>query len=307
MFGPIPVDAAGYPEKAITLIVPMAPGGSTDLGARLLAEAMEKRLKVPVTVVNKPGGAQTLGGYAVASAKPDGYTLGFLALAGSIPEAFNYFYSAPYSSADLTPICRVQSVVLTLTVKGDAPWNSVKEFVEYAKKNPRMKYATHGKSTQGFVIMSTIAKEEKTKFVDVSCDSDGTIMPQVLGGHVAFGTPALSSTKSLRDAKRIKVLAVLMDKRAEVEPGIPAISEFGYKPSYVGMNGMFGPKGLSDEVVTKINETVNSILQDKQFQDKARKIDLELTREETPSFKKSLVRTKESLLTFFKAEGMVKK
>jgi tripartite-type tricarboxylate transporter receptor subunit TctC len=72
-FLPNMLGAAGYPDKPITLVVPMAPGGTTDLGARVLAEAMEKHLKVPVVVVNKPGGAMTIGGYAVASAKPDGY------------------------------------------------------------------------------------------------------------------------------------------------------------------------------------------------------------------------------------------
>ena len=78
--GAAPVYGADvYPSKAITLIVPMAPGGTTDLGARVLAEALEKELKVSVVVVNKPGGAMTVGGYATASAKPDGYTLGFLA------------------------------------------------------------------------------------------------------------------------------------------------------------------------------------------------------------------------------------
>jgi tripartite-type tricarboxylate transporter receptor subunit TctC len=298
---------SGYPNKPITLVVPMAPGGTTDLGARVLAEAMEKQLKQPVVVVNKPGGAMTIGGYAVASAKPDGYTLGFLAGSGSIPEAFTYFYSAPYKSSDLKPICRFQTVVLTVTVKGDAPWNTLKEFIEYARKNPRLKYATHGKSTQGYVIMTTLARDEKLSFVDVTYESDGTIVPAILGGHVTFGTPALSSIKALREAKKVKVLATTMDKRPDIALDIPTVGEAGYKLPYVGYNGLFAPKGTPDEVVKKIDEVVHKILQDKDFQAKARSMDLPLAYEGSASFEKSIQKVKVNLMNFFKEEGMVKK
>lgn len=309
MMGFLPniLGAAGYPDKPITLVVPMAPGGTTDLGARVLAEAMEKHLKVPVVVVNKPGGAMTIGGYAVASAKPDGYTLGFLAGSGAIPEAFTYFYSAPYSSADLKPICRFQTVVLTITVKGDAPWNTLKEFIEYARKNPRMKYATHGKSTTGFVTMTTLAKDEKLSFVDVTFESDATIIPAILGGHVSFGTPALSSIKSLREAKKLKVLAVTMDKRADIAPDIPTVAEAGYRVTYVPYNGLFAPKGTPDEVVKKISEVVRKICEDKEFRNKAKNMDLQLNYEDPASFEQAIMRVKGNLINFFKEEGMVKK
>jgi tripartite-type tricarboxylate transporter receptor subunit TctC len=297
---------AEYPEKPITLIVPMSPGGTTDLGARLLAEAMEKELKLPVVVVNKPGGAMTVGGYATATAKPDGYTLGFLAGAGSIPEAFTYFYSAPYSSHDLRPICRFQTVLLTITVKGDAPWNNLKELIEYARKNPRMKYGTHGKSTQGFVIMTTIAKDEKVSFVDIAYGSDGEIIPALLGGHIPIGTPAFSSIKSLREAKKVKVLATLTEKRADFATDVPTVAELGYKLPYVGYNGLFGPKKTPDEVVKKIDDVVHKILEDKEFQNKARNLDLVLSYVDPASFERSIMRTKENLLSFFKEEGLVK-
>ena len=97
---------------------------------------MEKELKVSVVVVNKPGGAMTVGGYATASAKPDGYTIGHLLNPTMVPEVYTYFQSAPYTSADLKPICIAQSFFIGIMVRGDAPWNSLKELVEYARKNP---------------------------------------------------------------------------------------------------------------------------------------------------------------------------
>src|SRR3972149_5807525 len=96
--------SATYPDRAITVVVPYPAGGVTDLSARALAERMEKHLKQPVVVVNKVGGRATVGGFAVVTAKPDGYTLGFFPIASSLPEVFSYFYDAPYSGKDLKPI-----------------------------------------------------------------------------------------------------------------------------------------------------------------------------------------------------------
>jgi tripartite-type tricarboxylate transporter receptor subunit TctC len=307
--GPVPALGAdpAYPTKPITLIVPMAPGGTTDLAARVLAQALEKELKQTVAVVNRPGGAMTVGGYAVSSAKPDGYTLGFLAGSGSIPEAFSYFYSAPYSSMDLKPVSRVQTVLLTITVKADAPWNSLKELIEYARKNPRMKYGSHGKSSQGYVTVATIARAEKVNLVDVAFESDGTIIPAILGGHIPFGTPAFSAIKSLREAKKLKVLATLTEKRADFAPDIPTVGELGYKLPYMGYNGVFGPKALPDYVVKKLDETIRKILHDPGFQSKAKGLDLQLGYEDSSTFQKSMARTKDNLTAFFKEEGLVKK
>src|SRR5512136_2142117 len=128
--------ASAYPDRAITVVVPYSAGGVTDLAARAIAEGMEKSLKQPVVVVNKPGGRATVGGYAVVTAKPDGYTLGFLPIASCLPEVFSYFFEAPYSSGDLKPISGVASAGMTFAVKAEAPWNSFKDVVEFARKNP---------------------------------------------------------------------------------------------------------------------------------------------------------------------------
>src|SRR4030067_3772133 len=128
-----------YPDRTVTMVVPYPAGGVTDLSARALAERMEKHLKQPVVVVNKVGGRATVGGFAVVTAKPDGYTLGFFPIASSLPEVFSYFYDAPYSSKDLRPISRVAGTAMSFAVKVDAPWNSFKDIVEFARKNPRMK------------------------------------------------------------------------------------------------------------------------------------------------------------------------
>ncbi len=296
-----------YPTKAINIVIPVGPGGLIDLSARVLAEAMEKELKQPVVVINKPGGATTVGGYAVASAKPDGYTLGLLINPTSVPEAYSYFFAAPYTSADLRPICQVNTFFVTVTVKADAPWNSLKDLIEYARKNPGMKFAHAGKSTIQYVLMTSIAKAENLKLVDVPYDGDGAQIPAVLGGHVPIGTPAYNAAKPMIDAKKLKVLAISSEKRVSIAPDIPVIGELGYKvPYYTTFISLFAPKKAPDHVVTKINEVVRKLSQDKEFINKNESMGLVLAYEDIAAFEKYLVQFKANIQAFFKEEGLVK-
>lgn len=298
--------ATGYPEKAITLVVPMAAGGYTDLQARLLAEAMERELKQPVVVANKPGGAMTVGGFAVVSAKPDGYTLGLFPVGTSLPEAFTYFHTAPYTSADLRPVCRVATPVLVVAVRSDAPWNSFKELVEFARKNPRIKFAHTGKGGTGYSVMATIIRAEKLDLVDVPMDGDAVAVPALLGGHIPIATVAYPALKSLVAAKKVKVLALCIDRRAAFAPDVPPVVELGYRLPYIPFLALQAPKRTPDEVIKKLEETVRKVLEDKEFLKKNEELDSVLAYESAASFEKTLVQYKANLQTFFKEEGLVK-
>ncbi len=307
-FGRTALNAASgaYPSKAINIVVPLPPGGVTDLSARLLAETMEKLLKQPIVIVNKPGGASTIGGYAVASAKPDGYTLGFFPFSATAPEVFSYFYVAPYTSNDFRPISKFQSPILTVAVRGDAPWNSLKEFIEYARKNPGTKYGHLGKGTQQYVVPSMIARQEHLRMVDVPYDGDATMIPALLGGHIPIATPIFPIIKSLVDAKKLKILAVVNDKRLAAAPDIPSLYELGYRTPLYAYGGLFAPKGTPDEIVKKLDETVRQASADKDLQARAKNMDLLLTYEDTATFEKSIRQYKEMLHAFFVEEGLIK-
>jgi tripartite-type tricarboxylate transporter receptor subunit TctC len=298
--------AAEYPDRAITLVIPYPPGGVTDLGARALAEAMERHLGNPVVAVNKAGGATTIGGAAVAGAKPDGYTLGFFPSSASIPETYTYFYQAPYSSKDLRPVAKVGIPVLTIAVKGDSPMNSVKDLAEYARKNPGAKIGIHGKSTLGFLAMRAIAKAENVNMIDVPFDGDTKIVPAILGGHVPAGTPAFPAVKALLDAKQLKVFALLLEKRADFAPGVPTIVELGYNFPGGSYLGIFAPKATPDDIVKKLNDVVAKIAQDADFRAKIHNMGTQVLFENTQAFEKSINQYKESLQVFFKEEGLVK-
>ncbi len=295
-----------YPSRAINVVVPLPPGGVTDLSARLLAETMEKLLKQPMVIVNKPGGASTIGGYAVASAKPDGYTLGFFPFSATAPEVFSYFFVAPYTSNEFRPISRFQSPILTVAVRYDAPWNSLQEFIEYARKNPGTKFGHIGKGTQQYVVPSMIARQEKLRMVDVPYDGDATMIPALLGGHIPIATPIHAIIKSLVDAKKLKMLAVVLDKRLASAPDVPCLYELGYRTPLYAYGGLFAPKGTPDEIIRKLDETVRQASEDKDLQAKARNMDLLLTYENTATFEKSIRQYKEALHAFFVEEGLIK-
>ena len=298
--------ASDYPNKTISIILGVPPGGVTDMGARLLAQFMEKLLKQPVVVVNKPGGAATIGGYSVVSAKPDGYTLGYFPGSGAVPEVYTYFYSAPYSSSDLRPVSRIHAPVVTIAVKADAPWNSLKELVVYARNNPGMKFGHIGKSTTQYVVMTSVIKAEKLNLVDVPFDGDGSMVPSLLGGHIPVATPILNVIKSLVEGKKLRVLAVALQKRAPSAHDIPTLSELGYKLPFVSFLGLFAPKKTPDEIVKKLDDTVRKILEDKDFQEKNKALDLSVDYDDSASFEKYLVHYKTTAQAFFKEQGLVK-
>ncbi len=295
-----------YPTRTVTLIIPFPPGGATDLGGRAFAESLERHLKQSVAVVNKVGGATTVGGYAVASAKPDGYTLGFFPPGAVITEAYTFFQEAPYSSKDLKPISAVAAPLISVVVKEDAPWNSFKELVEYAKKNPGLKVATAGKHTAQHMFLTTVNKIEKSGFVGVPFAGDAPNLTALLGGHVSVGTMEYSLVRSLVDAKKVKVLAVVTNKRADFAPNIPTVVELGYPLTYVPILAFVGPKGLPNELVEKLEKVAATISREEDFQTRMKNIPMQVMYDNSADYEKLINKYKQNILAFFKEEGLVK-
>ena len=298
--------AADYPERSITLVVPFPPGGVTDLGARAFADVMEKELKKPVVVVNKAGGATTVGGNAVATARPDGYTYGYFPPMASIPEVYSYFYQAPYSSKDLKPVCRIATAVGAIVVKGDAPMNSFKDLVEYIRKNPGTKWGINTKTSPSYIIMKAIAKAEKLQIIDVAFDGDTKIVPAILGEHIPVGSPTYPSVRSLVGAKQLKVVALLVEKYAEFMPKVPTIVELGYRVPPGMSNSVFAPKETPDDIVKKFAEAAAKVAQEAGFRSRLMELGILPSFEDTKSFEIIVEKEKKELQTFFKEEGLVK-
>lgn len=305
LVGVLPVYAE-YPDRPVTVVVPFPPGGVTDLGARAFAAAMEKHLNKPFVVVNKAGGATTIGGNTVATAKPDGYTIGYFPPMASIPEVYSYFFQAPYSSKDLKPVCRVGTAVGAICVKGDAPFQSFKDLVEYIRKNPGTKWGINTKTSPSYIIMRAIAKKENIQITDVAFDGDTKIVPAILGGHIPVGSPTYPSVRSLVEAKQIKLVALLVEKYADFMPKVPTIVELGYKVPPGMSNSVFAPKGTPDDIVKILNQTAAKVSQEPEFRSKLMDLGILPSYEETRAFEATIEREIKELEGFFKEEGLVK-
>lgn len=296
-----------YPNNPVTFIVPAAPGGPTDLVARAVTEAMQKHLKQPTVVVNKPGAATIIGANVVVTAKPDGYTLGFLNQGGSLPEVFSWFYKAPYTSKDLRPISKIVVTLVGIAVRGDAPWNSLKDLVEFAKKQGGMKVATTGKNTTGYMFVRLLEKAERAGIVPMPMNSDTDIIAAVLGGHVPAASPVTTMTvRGLMDAKKIKILAFLLKERTDFARDIPTVFELGYELPPIGFIGLFGPSKTPDEVAERIDGVVRKIVEEPDFKAKIKGMGLRIDYEGLSEFDKFNAQRKELYHSFFKQEGMVK-
>ncbi len=304
--------AAGsdYPDRPVSLIVPYAPGGMIDTSARAFAEFLQKRLKQPVVIVNKTGGGQAVSGKYVVTAKPDGYTLGFFTFSAANPEAYAALREPSYSSDDLQPISQIMVSTISITVKSDAPYNGFKDLIKYAKENPGMKMGTQGVDSSGWLLMnSIISKAEGTKFTNVPFRGGSEIAAALLGGHVPIGSPDYVAVKPLREANKLKLLALLAKKRPDFARDVPTIAELGYPfPAAIQSPvGLFGPKNLPEEIARKLDGYAQMITEDPAFQKVCSQMNMQISYENSTSFSRIRRDHKETLLSIFKEQGMMKK
>jgi tripartite-type tricarboxylate transporter receptor subunit TctC len=295
-----------YPSRPISLIIPGAAGSVTDLMARIFADYASPLLGQPVVSVNRPGGGQLIGGNAVATSKPDGYTIGMQLLPSAIPEVYRYFQEPPYTSADLKPISRLVDFVGILIVKSEAPWNNLKEVVEYVRKSPGMKFGITARGGSPHLVMLTIEKVAKIKFIDLPNASDSDVILQILGGHIPIGIVAYASGKAQVQAGNLKVLAIYGEKRFGLLPQVPTTGELGYVPGHYPCGGLFAPKGTPDAIVQKVSEVAKKVSETDSFRQKAVNLGFQPYFEDSNQFQDSLNLYKVDIGNFLKELGYVK-
>jgi tripartite-type tricarboxylate transporter receptor subunit TctC len=260
--GIVPCSADNYPSKQILIIVPFAPGASTDISARTVAQKLSESWKQQVIVENKAGASGVIGADFVAKAAPDGYTLVMGAI-GTHATNVHILKKMPYDTLnDFAPVVHVMSVTLVLVVHPSLPVNSVKELIDYAKKNPgKLNYASGGIAASQHLAGELFKSMTGTDMLHVPYKGSANSLSDLLGGQVQLMFADMPLVLSQIQAGKLKALAVADEKRSPVLPDVPTVSEAGV-PGYKSFAwyGLFAPAKTPREIVLKLNQEVNKIL-----------------------------------------------
>jgi len=250
-----PAAQAAYPERTITLIVPFAPGGPTDIIARILAESFSQSLKQSVIVENRPGAAGNLGMGVAARAQPDGYTLLLTSTAIAVNPAL--FKKLPYDPfKDFEPISELVDSPNVIVVNPKSGINTVAELVARAKAAPgTFNYASPGVGTKSNLTGEELKQRAGIDMAHIPYRGAGPAAVAVLEGTVQVGSVALPAAEAMVQSGQLKALAVTGPKRWFSMPDVPTMIESGY-PGFVSetFSALFAPAGTPPDIVALLSK-----------------------------------------------------
>ena len=262
---------AQYPERPITMIVPFPPGGVADTVARPIADALSRELGQTVVVDNKGGAGGAIGAGQAARATPDGYTIMLMLSSISIlPEADKVLgRKAAYETTDFKPIARITADPTVLVVPAQAPWKTVDEFVDAARKAPgKLNYGSSGIYGSMHVPMTMLEQKSGIQMTHVPYTGAGPAVAALLGGQVDAISTGPSSVLQHVKAGSVRVLAHWGDKPLDSLPDVPSLGDAGYDVKFVQWSGIFVPKDVPAEVIERLRAATRKIAQDPDVQAK---------------------------------------
>ncbi|TWO66163.1 tripartite tricarboxylate transporter substrate binding protein [Caenimonas sedimenti] len=244
-----------YPSRPITMIVPFPPGGLADIVARPVAEAMARDLGQPVLIENKGGAGGGIGMAQASKAAADGHTI-LMALSSYsvIPEADTLLGRAPmYTFGSLRPIARFTADPTVLAVRAEAPWKTVKDFVEDAKKRPgAINYGSSGNYGTMHVPMEILAQNAGIKMTHVPFTGAGPAVIALLGGQIDAVSSGPATVLQHVKAGKLRVLAHWGAARLDALPDVPTLKEAGYAAEYAQWSGLFVPAGTPEPIAQRL-------------------------------------------------------
>ena len=280
---PASARAQDYPSRPITMIVPFAVGGLTDVPARVLAAMLQDRIGQTIVVENKPGGSGTLGGALAVRAAPDGYTL----FANSIADTQNlYFLPVPYNAIDDFAMIGmvVEGPPLVLIVDASLPYKSLADLIADAKANPnKISFGTSGPATSPAMALAQLNDLAKTAIAGVPFNGSGEAARNVSPSGVQGSFSFYAQAKPLADGGKVRALAIASPERIATWPEVPTMAELGFPNfDYRGFVGLAAPAKTPAPIIAYLNKTLNDIVQSQEFRSRMAALGMTVPAENTP-------------------------
>jgi len=278
-----------YPSHPVTVVVPFPPGGVAELTGRPATIILSKLLKQPFVIINKPGAGGSIGAAAVATARPDGYTL-LMALASvsTNPEADKMSGRPPaFQLEQLAPIALVSADPVILMVRADSPYKTLKDLIDDAKKRPEaINYSSSGNYGTYHVATEMFTSAAGIKMKHIPYAGGGPALTALLGGQVDTGLLGPSVAIAQMKAGKLRALASWGGKRIASMPEVPTLKELGYDVEYNIWSGLFAPAGTPEPVIKTLRESMRKVVNDEEFKATMAKLESPIVYMDAPEFKK---------------------
>lgn len=266
---------ASYPSRPIELIVPFAPGGGTDLSARMIVPFIEKYLKGTIVVINRAGAGGQVGAAAIAKAKPDGYTIGFMNVPNTMMKPHER--EAGYTVDSFAPIANMVFDPAVLATRPDSKYKTLSDVVADAKARPgKITVGSAGIGSNTHLDLLRFEALAGCKFHHIPYDGGGAPRTALLGGHLELIASALGDCHRFSEDKTIRILGILTKERFPMSPNVPTYAEQGFALEGGAGRGLVGPKGMAPAQIAMIEKAVEQALKDPELIKKATDIALPL-------------------------------
>jgi len=253
--------ADNFPSKPIRIIVPVSPGGTVDLVARLVAKGLSQDLGQSVLVENRPGASGLVGTREVARSAPDGYTL--LASANTFVSVPEFVPDAGYDPIkDFTPVTQTAQIPMVLVVNPSVPQRTVKELIERARAHPgELSFGSSGVGSTGYIAAELFSRQAGIKMLSVSYKGNAQALTDLIGGQVSMMFDQVSTSGPYALAGKLKALGVTTTTRSKMLPDVPTIAESGL-PGFEDdtFNAIFAPAGTPAPIVARLHGAIAKVL-----------------------------------------------
>lgn len=301
---PQDAEVAKFPSRPVTYINPTAAGNPTSVAIRLISQEAQKFLGQPVVEVNKPGGGLSIGIGALASAKPDGYTVGYAGHTGMFVTPFVEKVSY-HPIQDLSPLIQWGGFNFGIGVKGDSPFKNFQDLISYARQNPKkVTYGTNGATSMQHIVVEQIARKEKVELTHIPFAGTAEYQTALLGGHIQFGVGDF--TASLLESEQVRFLLLLKEEPSAQYPKVPILKDLGYDiPCPMTLN-VFAPKGLPAGIAKKLEDAFTQATKEPGFINGMKKLNIPIVYHNSKEMEGYMARNYELYKKFLTEMGLIR-